>query len=463
MYEARCSMYIDRRIDVVLAEWAADVAHKPLLLRGARQIGKTTAVRHLAKRFDNFIEINFETDKKIGAIFNGDFKMPRILSAIEAYTESRITPGRTLLFFDEIQECPRAISALRYFYEIVQPLHVVATGSLLEFAFSEISNFAVGRIRNLFMYPLSFAEFMCARGAKVTMEHVERATFGEPLPPPVHEKMLDCLKEFMIVGGMPAAVVEYVKTESFLRAREQQMDILATLKSDFDKYKTRVAPDAIRATFSSIARQTGEKFSYSGSQSETTCAQAKTCVGLLERARIALRIQGCMANGIPIGGDVNRKLAKFMILDTGLYLCESGLDISEWVVDAPAKFVNRGKLAEMHVGLELLKSGNPMEARDLFYWHREAKNANAEVDYIVPYRNGILPIEVKSGVRGSMKSLRILMEEKHLSLGVRTSEKNLGTMGNVRIVPLYMIGNYDAILRTNGDGGNASFRQTDSS
>lgn len=448
-------MYIDRQIDVALSEWAADDAHKPLLLRGARQIGKTTAVRHLAKRFDNFIEINFETDRKIGAIFDDDFKMPRILSAIEAYTGCRITPGKTLLFFDEIQECPRAISSLRYFYENVQSLHVVATGSLFEFAFGEISDFGVGRIRNLFMYPFSFAEFMRARGAEVTMEYVAGASFGNPPAPPLHEKMLGYLKEFMVVGGMPAAVAEYAKTESFLRAREQQMDILATLKSDFDKYKTRVSPDAIRATFTSIVRQTGEKFSYSGPQSEISGAQAKSCAGLLERARIVLRIQGCMANGVPIGGDVNRKLAKFMILDTGLYLCESGLDISEWVVDEPSKFVNRGRLAEMHVGLELLKSGNPMEDRGLFYWHREARNANAEVDYIVQYRNGILPIEVKSGVRGSMRSLRILMDEKHLSLGVRTSEENFGSIGDVRIIPLYMIGFYDAILRANGDGGNA--------
>lgn len=448
-------MYIDRQIDVALTEWASDDAHKPLLLRGARQIGKTTAVRHLAKRFDNYIEINFEADRNIGAIFDGDFKMPRILSAIEAYTGSRITPGKTLLFLDEIQECPRAISSLRYFYENVQPLHVVATGSLLEFAFGEISDFGVGRIRNLFMYPFSFAEFMCARGVDVTMEHIAGASFRDPPAPSVHEKMLGHLKEFMIVGGMPAAVAEYAKTESFLRAREQQMDILATLKSDFDKYKTRVAPDAIRATFTSIVRQTGEKFSYSGPQGEISSAQAKSCVGLLERARIALRVQGCMANGIPIGGDVNRKLAKFLILDTGLYLCESGLDISEWVVDEPAKFVNRGRLAEMHAGLEILKSGNPMEDRGLFYWHREARNANAEVDYIVQYRNGILPIEVKSGVRGSMKSLRILMDEKHLALGVRTSEENLGTVGDVRIIPLYMIGFYDAVLRANGDGGNA--------
>ena len=448
-------MYIDRNIDIALAEWAEDSSRKPLLLHGARQIGKTTAVRHLAERFDNFIEINFETDKKIGAIFDGDFMMPRIISAIETYTQSRITPGKTLLFLDEIQACPRAISSLRYFYENVQPLHVVATGSLLEFAFGEISDFGVGRIRNMFMYPLSFSEFMCAMGAKVAMEHACRASFDEPFLSPVHDKMLGRLKEFMVVGGMPAAVAEYVKTESFLRVREQQMDIIATLKSDFDKYKTRVSPAAIRETFTSIVRQTGEKFVYSGPHSGISGAQAKTCTTLLERTRIVLRVQGCMANGIPIGGDVNRKLAKFMILDTGLYLCESGLDISEWVVDAPAKFVNRGRLAEMHVGLELVKAANPMQDASLYYWHREAKNANAEVDYIVQYRNGILPIEVKSGVRGSMKSLRILMNEKQLRLGVRTSEENFARLDDVRIIPLYMIGRYDAILRANGDGGNA--------
>ena len=450
-------MYINRKIDKALVEWMEDPNHKPLLLRGARQIGKTTAIRHLAERFDgDFIEINFETDKRIVSIFDGDFQMSRIISEIEAYTQHRITPGKTLLFFDEIQACPRAISSLRYFYEKVQPLHVVATGSLLEFAFSEISDFGVGRIRNLFMHPLSFSEFMCAMGAEVTMEHAEKVSFDKPFPDPIHDVMLGHLKEFMIVGGMPAAVAEYAKTKSFLRARDQQMDILATLKSDFDKYRTRISPDAIRATFAAVVRQTCEKFSHSGAPSEISCAQAKSCTALLERARIVVRTQGCRANGIPVGGDENRRQTKFMLLDTGLYLCESGLDISEWAVDTPAKFVNRGKLAEMHVGLEIIKAGNPMDDGRLHYWHREAKNANAEVDYIVQYRNGILPIEVKSGVRGSMKSLRILMDEKRLSLGVRTSEENFGCIGNVRIIPLYMIGRYDALLRANGEGGNSN-------
>lgn len=440
-------MYIKRKIDAELVRWAADVAHKPLLLRGARQIGKTTAVRHLAETFENFIELNFESDERIGAIFDGDFAMDRILSAIEAYTQKRITPGRTLLFLDEIQTCPRAISSLRYFYEKVPELHVVATGSLLEFAFGEISDFGVGRIRNIFMYPLSFAEFVYAMGGEVTLEYVARASFDAPLPPPIHEKMLSFLKDFFIVGGMPAAVAAYAQTKSFLHAREQQLDILATLKSDFDKYRTRVSPDAIRATFVSVVRQTGEKFSHSDPLAGLTYHLSKSCTGLLERARIVHRIQGCMANGIPLGGDLNARLTKFIMFDTGLYLCESGLDLSDWIVDAPAQFVNRGRLAEMHVGLELLKAGNPMEDGRLYYWHRESRNANAEVDYIVQFKNRVLPIEVKSGVRGSMKSLRILMEEKRLELGVRTSEENFGTIGNVYIIPLYLIGGYGDILR----------------
>lgn len=444
-------MYIKRNIDAALAEWAADSLHKPLLLRGARQIGKTSAVRNLAERFEKFVEINFEADRKIGAIFENDFQTARIIAALEAYTQKRIEPGKTLVFFDEIQACPRAISALRYFYEQVQQLHVVATGSLLEFAFGEISDFGVGRIRNMFMHPFSFSEFMCAMGGGLAMENAGKCSFDEPVHPVIHEMMLERLKEFMIVGGMPAAVAEYVNTRSFLRVREQQTDIIETLKSDFDKYRTKVSPDAIRETFASIVRQTGEKFTYSPAQSAISSAQAKTCAMLLERARVAVRVQGCMANGIPIGGDVNGKLFKFMLPDTGLYLCESGLDISEWVTDSPVKFVNRGRLAEMHVGLELLKAGDARQDGRLYYWHRETKNANAEVDYIVQYRNGILPIEVKSGTRGSMRSLRILMEEKGLGVGVRVSGENFGRIGNVCIIPLYMIGGYDGILRRGGE------------
>lgn len=443
-------MYIKRTIDAYLEEWADDPCHKPLLLRGARQIGKTTAVRHLAERFDSFVEINFEKNAAIGRIFDNDFRMDRIISELETYTGKDIIPGKTLLFLDEIQSCPRAISALRYFYEDKQPLHVIATGSLLEFAFSEISDFGVGRIRSLFMYPFSFAEFVSAMGADISMRNVRSASFDSPVPDSGNQKMLDFLKSFLIVGGMPAAVAEYVRTGSYLKAQRQQTDIIATLKSDFDKYKTRVSPSSIRATFASVVRQTCVKFNYSDSDSEASHQQSKTCTALLERARVIHRITGVHANGIPLGGDIKPKQTKFLILDTGLYMCEAKLDVSTLILDTPEKFVNRGRLAEAFVALELLKGASPFEDASLFYWHKESRNSNAEVDYIVQFRDKVLPIEVKSGGSGSMASLRILMESKGLSLGIRTSEENFGSLdgGRIRIIPLYMIGEYDRILRS---------------
>ena len=199
-------MYIDRKIDSALGEWANDENRKPLLLRGARQTGKTSSVRNLARNFDSFIELNFEEDSRLCAMFDDTLDIPRICSQIEAVTGKRIVPGKTLLFLDEIQSCPRAISALRYFYEKLPLLHVIATGSLLEFAFEEIADFGVGRIRNLFAYPLSFSEFLSAMGDGLVLAHALEASFDNPIPGIVHDRLLSRLKEYLVVGGMPAAV-----------------------------------------------------------------------------------------------------------------------------------------------------------------------------------------------------------------------------------------------------------------
>ena len=304
------------------------------------------------------------------------------------------------------------------------------------------------------MYPLSFAEFISAIGADITLEHARKATFNNPFFATGHEKLLGYLKTFFIVGGMPAAVATYIKHKSYVKAQQQQMDILATLKSDFDKYKTKISPDVIRLTFTSVIRQTCEKFNFSDRHSNISHQQSKASTTLLERARIVHRITGTHGNGIPIGGDINPKQNKFLLLDIGLYLCEAKLDVSNWILDPGAKFVNRGKMAEMFVALEILKNASPYDDAKLFYWHKESKNSNAEVDYVVQYRNRILPIEVKSGKIGSMASLRMMMESKNLTLGVRTSEENFGTLEDqVRIIPLYLIGEYDRILRVAGDGG----------
>ncbi len=439
-------MYFERNIDIALTEWANQSLHKPLLLRGARQTGKTTAVRNLARNFKSFVELNFEDNAELTAIFEGSFDIGPICAQIEALSGTRILPGETLLFLDEIQACPRAISALRYFYEKFPALHVVATGSLLEFAFAELSDFGVGRIRNMFVHPFSFGEYLKAAGDELLFSKARQASFDAPVPPVIHEKLLRRLKEYMIVGGMPAAVRAFVETGSFVAATREQDDILIALKSDFGKYKARVPPDRVRNTLASVIRQTGQKFTYTDSLLELSYRQAKECTDLLEMAKLIVRVDACHANGIPLGGDIDSRGNKFLFFDIGLFMRENGTDLSEFILDDATKFINRGKLAEMFAGLELVNSESPLTDPRLFYWHREAKSSSAEVDYITQFRNRILPIEVKAGHKGAMKSLRILMSEKGLSLSVRTSEENLATMDNIRIIPLYLIGELKNIL-----------------
>lgn len=441
--------YLKRKIDAVLVEWMNDPRHKPLLMRGARQVGKTTAVRHLAENFESFVEVNLETEDEIRKFIEKSFDVQGLIALLEIRYGVRIIPGKTLLFFDEIQGCPRAVSLLRYFFEKIQALHVVAAGSLLEFALLEIGDIPVGRVRNIFVHPFSFSEFVSALGGEVLLEHARTADRGGILSASAHEALLAHLKTFLIVGGMPLAVLSYLETGSFLAARNEHRDIMQNLKEDFAKYKTRMDPAVLRATLRSVIEQTGCQFTFSNPERELTYAKARKCTDLMERAKIIMRIDCTHANGIPLGGDINPKDNKFMFFDTGLYLYEAGLNLTEWIGDSPAKFVNRGPLAEMFVAHELKKSGSPLDDNPLYYWHRENKNGKAEIDFVVQYRNAPLPIEVKSGVKGSMKSLRILMAEKSFSLGIRASEENFGSLedGRIQIVPLYFIGEYESLLR----------------
>ena len=428
-------MYIPRNIDLSLLEWKDDRFRKPMLLRGARQTGKTTAVRNFAKRFESFVELNFEKDRRLSGIFEDDLDVCRIIRQIEGILQKKVVPGKTLLFLDEIQMCPRAISALRYFYEDMPELHVVATGSLLEFVFGKIKDFGVGRIRNAFIHPFSFAEFAEAIGDGILVEHMREATFDRPLSELEHSLLLDRMKTYVIVGGMPAAVGAYVQTQSYLDVARMHEDIMTSLKADFGKYDDKVPSERVRNAFVSVIMQTGGKFIYTNSDLELSYRQAKEATDLLGLSKLIVKIMSCHANGIPLGGDVNPKSNKFMLLDTGLYLHECDLDIADLIAQTPADFINKGKLAEMLVGLELLKASDAFTDGSLFYWHREAASSTAEVDYLVQHNGSVLPVEVKAGTRGAMKSLHILMKEKGIRLGLRTSQENLGYLSRRCLPP----------------------------
>ncbi|GHT09241.1 hypothetical protein FACS189426_07030 [Bacteroidia bacterium] len=254
--------YIKRIIDNDLTTWAADFDRMPLLLRGARQVGKSSSVRNLSCHFENFVEINFEKNKKARKAFEGDLIPEEICNNLSYLLGKDIIAGKTLLFFDEIQACPAAIESLRFFYEDYPELHLIAAGSLLEFALAELNSFGVGRIQSLFMYPFSFNEFLHSLDEDRLIELIDEQTENKPIFDPVHQKLLQYLKIFLITGGMPKVIATYQATKDLLKCGNVLSQLLNSLKTDFAKYRKRVPELRLTNVFNSVANQMGKKFVY---------------------------------------------------------------------------------------------------------------------------------------------------------------------------------------------------------
>jgi len=434
--------YFTRNIDRYLNEWKDDAKHKPLLLRGARQVGKSSAIRNLGRSFEYFLEVNFERQPDIANLFTGTINPKDICTKLSALSGIPVVAGKTLLFFDEIQACLPAIASLRFFYEEYRELHVVAAGSLLEFALQEIPSFGVGRIRSLFLYPFSFDEFLHARGLEGLVEEKNNASAEKPLPLPMHNKLTDLLRTFLLVGGMPESVSIWIEKNDYLQCRLVQNDILQTYADDFAKYKKRISPVILQQTLRSVAFQSGNKFVYSQVAGDAESAGIKEALELLTMAGIIVPVTHTAANGLPLGAEINPKFRKFLFMDTGLLERLLDLDMKAILLSSETDLVNKGSVSEVFAGLELLKNGSPYERRELYYWLRLQKGAQAEVDYVIfNQAEGILPVEVKAGTRGAMQSLYRFMELKKSKLGIRTSLENFGKTGLVNIYPLYAIGN----------------------
>ena len=254
------AQYFKRHIDAYLEEWKDSPNRKPLLVRGARQVGKSSAIRHLGEHFKYFVEINLERQKNIKPLFGENLDVRKLCSQLSAIYNTPIIPGETLLFIDEIQESQRAISSLRYFYEDYPELHVTAAGSLLEFTLNELPSFGVGRIRSMYMYPFSFDEFLEAQGLGLQTDYKQNeADCEHPLPAPLHQEMISQLRSYYLVGGMPEAVRIWVETTDYNECFVVHNDILDTYQDDFKKYKTRISPLLLSQTLKSVALQAGQK------------------------------------------------------------------------------------------------------------------------------------------------------------------------------------------------------------
>ncbi len=453
-------MYYERIIDRYLSEWATRPIHKPILLRGARQVGKSTAVRHLGESFKYYVEINLEKQSNYIDLFKKDLDVTRIVPQMAAMCGTPIVPNETLLFIDEIQESQEAIMALRYFKEDMPNLHVIAAGSLLEFVLDEIPTFGVGRIHSMYMFPMTFDEFLLANGEQLLLDARGQANIDAPLPVPLHEKLIGLMRTFMLVGGMPESVVKWVQTHDFLQCQEVQDDIITGYEADFPKYKKKVDPQLLIATMKSAATQATKKFVYSRVPGEYKTAEVKKALDLLIKAGVLVPVTHSSGNGLPLGDEADESIHKILLLDTGLMLRllnmtmgDTSAITAQILTATAADLVNKGPMAEMLAGLELLHYLTPNLHHDLYYWVRQAKNSTAEIDYLLSRDMKVLPFEVKAGVQGGMKSLWDFMREKKLDQAVRCSLENFGkfdyidaeaegAVRHVDVYPLYALSQF---------------------
>ena len=431
-----------RSIMQSLTEWKTSIPHKVLLLRGARQVGKTYVLRELGKSFAQFVEVNFERDVDTRLFFEQNFDPERICGSLAAYYGKPIVEGQTLLFFDEIQACPKAIEALRFFYESKPNLHVAAAGSLLEFALADLSSFGVGRIQSLFMYPMSFDEFLLAQKEGQLVELKKSATPETPLNPAFHNKLTEYLRKFMMTGGMPEVVKTYLQNSSNPQAVQKVLsDMMVSLYDDFVKYKKRSPVLRLREVLDSVIHQAGGKYILAKAGNLSNIAQAKASLELLEMAGLIYKVYHSSGQGMPFGAGANPKIFKVLFLDTGLFQLNAGLRLADFLVARDTEMLNKGSMAEIFAGLEMIKYESAGVRAQRYYWHREKRGSTAEIDYLYNDHGTILPMEVKSGTSGKMQSMHQFLSERDAPRGIRLSLENFGRYGKIDVIPLYAISN----------------------
>jgi predicted AAA+ superfamily ATPase len=390
-----------RNIIQALKSWKDYEGRKPLLLRGARQTGKTFAAQQFgAEEFQNTIYVNLERNPELKDIFR-TLVPAEIVERITLYTNRKPEPGKTLLIIDEIQESTQAILSLRYFYEEMPGLHVIAAGSLLEFALkSENLRMPVGRVQYLYMYPMSFGEFLDALGETALRNYLLKIENLSDLPESLHLKLLEMVRKYYFIGGMPEVVQAYISTGDIKRCQRIQRSILDTYIDDFGKYAKASKHEMLRKVFNAVSVMVGQKFVYS---------------------------------------QIDRAVkAEKLFLDVGLMHALCGI-YSETARENDFTAIFKGAVAEQFVGQELLVNQSVYTKPGLYYWGRNARNSMAEIDYLIEKNGEIVPVEVKSGAVGRMKSLHLFMEAYKTKRALKISQAPFEAGSPVLSLPFYAI------------------------
>lgn len=399
-----------------LTNWYPKSRRKPLILRGARQVGKSTLVRNFAEKHGLVLnEVNLEQHLYLDTIFKS-LDMDTIIKELNALFSRNIQSPGAILFLDEIQATPHAIQALRYFYEEKPDIPVISAGSLLEFALADHHfSMPVGRIEYYHLGPMTFREFLIAVEPGLD-RYLSEFLIHKTIPETAHKKLLKRQREFLFVGGMPEAVDAFVQENSLEEVTKVHRSIVETYQDDFSKYAKKNDLALMQKVFRQVPRIIGHKVKYSNLTKEHKSRKVKAAIDLLVKARVCHQVVHSHCSGVPLIAEIKENIYKMLFMDVGMAAYLTGLDWTAMQALDNNALVNEGKLAEQFVGQHLM---NPFEPPRLTYWLREGKSVNAEVDYVTAAANQVIPIEVKAGKSGALKSLQQFVLNKNTALCVR--------------------------------------------
>lgn len=418
-----------------LENWKNDKNHKPLIIQGARQVGKTWLMKEFGtQQFKKTAYFIFEKNERLQNIFKGDLDVQRILDSLSILVGFKITPD-TLILFDEIQECPQAITALKYFYEQLPEYYIIAAGSLLGVALHSGLSFPVGKVNFMTLYPLSFYEFLDAIGENMKLEQLEQGNFD--ILKPFHNELIELLKKYLFIGGMPEAVLSYANEKDLYKVRKIQNEILTSYQNDFSKHIPLNEQAKLKMLWSSIPTQLAKenkKFMYGKIEHGARAKEFENAITWLESCGLIHKVYRIKKPDLPLSAYKDLAAFKIFMTDVGLLSAMSNLD-AKILLDKNDIFEEfKGALTEQYVLQQLIPYSDVLT---ITYWSNES-NTN-EIDFVVQYENEVIPIEVKAATNLQAKSLKWYIEKYKPQKALRFSAADYKQNEVVMDYPLYAI------------------------
>ena len=440
---------INRTITKNLRDWAKENDRKPLILRGARQVGKTTVVRQFANDFDQYIELNLEKTED-RQIFEDDYPLPKLLDAIFFLKDADKNLSKTLIFIDEIQNSPKAVSKLRYFYEEAKHLYVIAAGSLLESLIDKKISFPVGRVDYLPVRPCSYEEYLGATGEQKSLELIQNLS----VPDFAHNKLSGLFGQYTLVGGLPEILNNYIENRDLFKLKKIYERLIVSYLDDVEKYtNTQLQENVIRHIIGSAFQYTGKRITFEKfGGSNYRSREMGEAFRMLEKTMLLQLAYPVTGVRLPVE-EKRKRSPKLIMLDTGLVNYSAGIQ-KELFTSKIIDNVYQGRIAEQITAQQLLAGNLSVRAR-LNFWTREERNAQAEVDFLFPFNDKLIPVEVKSSASGSLRSLHQFMNLAPHKIAIRVNsgklkiehtKTNTGKEFRLINLPFYLIGQIEKVL-----------------